>query len=103
MSVPLSGSLVLIGAGKMGGALLEGWLRSGVAAEKIIAFDPSPPDEISQVIERQPPRRRPKPGLTSLPGVEVGVVAAKPQVMEDVLPPLRGLSAMQPLVISVVA
>jgi pyrroline-5-carboxylate reductase len=101
MSVPLSGSLVLIGAGKMGGALLEGWLRSGVAAEKIIAFDPSPPDEIGRVIERH--RIRHNPDLASLTGVEVVVVAVKPQVMENVLPPLRGLSAMRPLVISVVA
>ena len=26
----LSGRLVLIGAGKMGGAMLDGWLRQGV-------------------------------------------------------------------------
>ena len=33
----ISGTLVLLGAGKMGGALLEGWLRSGVDPARIVA------------------------------------------------------------------
>ncbi len=30
MTLRLAGPLVLVGAGKMGGALLEGWLRQGL-------------------------------------------------------------------------
>src|SRR5256885_716526 len=37
--------LVLVGAGKMGGALLKGWLDRGLEAEAVIAIDPAPPPE----------------------------------------------------------
>ena len=40
MSIPLNGTLVLVGAGKMGGAMLEGWLKSGVDPKKIAVLDP---------------------------------------------------------------
>jgi len=30
MTISLAGPLLLVGAGKMGGALLEGWLRQGL-------------------------------------------------------------------------
>ncbi len=30
-----SGRLILVGAGKMGGALLEGWLRSGLDPKSV--------------------------------------------------------------------
>ena len=43
MSNSLVGTLVLVGAGKMGGALLQGWLRSGIDAKEIVALDPRPP------------------------------------------------------------
>ncbi len=36
----LSGTLVLVGAGKMGGAMLEGWLKSGADPKKVAALDP---------------------------------------------------------------
>ena len=35
MSLALKGTLVLVGAGKMGGAMLEGWLKSGADSEKL--------------------------------------------------------------------
>jgi pyrroline-5-carboxylate reductase len=39
----LPGPLVLIGAGKMGGALLEGWLNFGFDPTRIAVFEPQPP------------------------------------------------------------
>ena len=33
----LTGTLVLVGAGKMGGAMLEGWLKSGADPTRIVA------------------------------------------------------------------
>ncbi len=33
--MPFPASLVLIGAGKMGGAMLEGWLKSGLPARSV--------------------------------------------------------------------
>ena len=40
MTASLPQSLVLIGAGKMGGAMLEGWLRIGIAPAGISLIDP---------------------------------------------------------------
>ena len=36
-----SGLLVLVGAGKMGGALLEGWLRLGLDPKRVAVLEPS--------------------------------------------------------------
>ena len=44
--VRLAGTLVLVGAGKMGGALLEGWIAGGAEPGRIVALDPSPPAEM---------------------------------------------------------
>ncbi|HBA42538.1 MAG TPA: pyrroline-5-carboxylate reductase, partial [Alphaproteobacteria bacterium] len=38
----IDGTLVLVGAGKMGAALLNGWIADGLAPEKIAIFDPAP-------------------------------------------------------------
>ncbi len=43
MSISLKGTLVLIGAGKMGGAMLEGWLKAGVEPRLVVALDPGLP------------------------------------------------------------
>src|SRR5262249_39076987 len=37
-----SGLIALIGAGKMGGALLEGWLRLGLDPRKVAVLEPQP-------------------------------------------------------------
>ena len=41
------GLLVLVGAGKMGGALLEGWLRLGLDPKQVAVLEPQPAPEIS--------------------------------------------------------
>ena len=38
--IALDGSLLLVGCGKMGGALLGGWLDRGVAARAVTVIDP---------------------------------------------------------------
>ena len=41
-----TGTLVLVGAGKMGGAMLEGWLALGLDPAKVAILEPKPADEI---------------------------------------------------------
>ena len=77
MSGGLRGKLVLVGAGKMGGALLEGWIRSGVDPGKIVIIDPAPPDEIRQTLSRH--RIRHNPDIASISDAEVILLAVKPQ------------------------
>ena len=101
MTIALRGTLVLVGAGKMGGALLEGWLGSGIDAGQIVAFDPAPPDEVKETLTRR--RITHNPDVATIRNAQVVLVAVKPQIMDEVLPPLAGLGASRPLVISVVA
>jgi pyrroline-5-carboxylate reductase len=97
----LAGTLVLLGAGKMGGAMLQGWLDRKVPPARIIVLDPSPPDEIALTIARHGIRHN--PALGELERVEVLVLAIKPQNFDDVLPTLAGLRSHRPLVVSIAA
>lgn len=78
------GKLLLVGCGKMGGAMLDGWLTRGLAASDVIVAEP---------VEALRPR---KPGLravASTPEVreapEIVVLAVKPQTMDAALADLK--------------
>jgi pyrroline-5-carboxylate reductase len=101
MTVPLKGTLVLLGAGKMGGAMLEGWLKAGVNPARIVVIDPDPPAEIRHLLANHGIRHN--PALTAIDNVEVILAAVKPQVMDDVLAGLTSLGRDKPLILSVVA
>ena len=47
-----SGPLVLVGAGKMGSALLDGWLRFGLKPTNVAVVEPSPSPHIGALAER---------------------------------------------------
>ena len=57
--LPLNGTLVLVGAGKMGGAMLEGWLNGGADPSKIVALDPTPPPEVKRLLDQKGVRLNP--------------------------------------------
>ncbi len=92
---------MLVGAGKMGGAMLEGWLKAGADPEKIVALDPGPPAEVLALFARHGIRHNPP--VDTIVDAEVVLVAVKPQIMDEVLTPLHGLGRSRPLVLSVVA
>lgn len=97
----LSGTLVLVGVGKMGGAMLEGWIKSGIPAASIAAVDPAASEEMQSSLASWGVKLNPK--LAELGKVEVVVVAVKPQVLESVLGDLGALASSKPMVLSVVA
>jgi pyrroline-5-carboxylate reductase len=99
--VKLAGTLVLVGAGKMGGAMLEGWLAGGADPARIVALDPSPPPEMKALLQRHGIRLN--PAVAGITDAEVVVIAVKPQLMEDVLPGIVALKSSKPLVLSVAA
>lgn len=101
MSINLKGTLVLAGAGKMGSAMLEGWLKAGADPQKIVAIDPMPPKEVVELLSLHNIRHNPP--IASITDAEVIVVAVKPQVMEDVLPNLVSLKSSRPVILSVAA
>lgn len=101
MTVELSGPIVLIGAGNMGGALALGWLKSGIPASSIIAADPNPPQAMKEKLSEA--------GVGFSNGAPEGVapavifVAVKPQVMTDVLPAYKALIGPETVVVSIAA
>lgn len=101
MSLALSGSLVLVGAGKMGGAMLEGWLAAGADPAQVIVFDPKPSAEIEMLLGKH--RIRINPDIATVTNAEVVVIAVKPQIMEAVLPGVTPLRRSKPLILSVAA
>jgi pyrroline-5-carboxylate reductase len=101
MTLTLNGTLVLLGAGKMGGAMLEGWLKAGADPRKIVALDPSPPSEVKALIERNSVRLNPL--HSEIENVEVLLAAVKPQVMDEVLTFVHDLGKSHPLILSIAA
>ena len=87
--------LVLVGCGRMGGALLRGWLARGLAPRAVRVVDPAAPDWAR---ERGVAVEGPMP-----PDPAVVVLAVKPQMMGGVLPDLRALGQGGTLVVSVAA
>ncbi|MET0747279.1 MAG: pyrroline-5-carboxylate reductase [Rhizobium sp.] len=101
VSASSSAPIVLVGAGNMGGALLTGWLKNGVAGSSVIVVDPGPSAPMMTLIAEAGARY-----VTSLPaGIKAGVLflAVKPQVMEAVLPGLRDAVGPETVVVSVAA
>ena len=96
----LSGTILLAGAGKMGGALLEGWLALGLAPKNIVVIEPAPAGHLTALADRgvrlNPPRDR-------IGEVAAVMVAVKPQVAPEVMPALAPLVGAATVVVSIMA
>jgi pyrroline-5-carboxylate reductase len=95
-----SGPVVLAGAGKMGGALLDGWLRAGLAPAKVAVIEPQPAQQISALAARGV---RLNPDLAKLTDVAAIVVAVKPQIADQVMPTIAPMIGATTLVVSIMA
>jgi pyrroline-5-carboxylate reductase len=96
----LAGTMLLVGAGKMGSAMLEGWLALGLPPEKIAALEPQPTSEIT-AWARHGLRLNPPPG--ALDDVAAVVVAVKPQTAPEVMPTLVPFVGAATVVVSIMA
>jgi len=87
--------LVLLGCGKMGSALLAGWLKAGVPAAAFWVIEPAPSEwlKASGVHLNE--------GVPPAPGV--ALLAVKPQMMGAALPALQALGNGQTLFVSIAA
>lgn len=102
MALKLDGELVLAGAGNMGGALLAGWLERGLEPARILVQDPSPPPRIAELLRKHAVRMEATlPALDRPPAVLL--MAVKPQIMEEVFPPLAKRVGPHTVVLSVAA
>jgi len=94
-------SLALVGAGKMGGALLRGWLEGGLAPSCVTLIDPSPPPDIATLAATHGIALNPPSAGLAEP--EVVVLAIKPQTLDAGAPGIADLAGAQTLVVSIVA
>ena len=103
MTINLHGPLVLVGAGKMGGAMLSGWLANGLAPKDIFVRDPSPAPEVARLIAEKGISLNFSAADLAARKPAVVVLAVKPQLMGDVLPVLAELVSPDTLFISIAA
>ena len=100
MSADFPSSLILVGAGKMGGAMLEGWLHAGLHGSAVTVIDPLPSDAMSALCARVGAKLNPKE-TPSVP--EALVLGIKPQMLDAAAPTLAPLAGPDTLVVSILA
>jgi pyrroline-5-carboxylate reductase len=98
----LSGSLVLVGAGKMGSAMLDGWLVQGLKAKQLIVIEPQPGKSL-KALARRGVKLNPKPSPKAKADAGAIIIAVKPQTAPDAVPPLGLYVGKSTLVLSIMA
>ena len=96
----LKGTLALAGAGKMGGAMLTGWLAGGLEASGVVVIEPQPSPEIAALIARG---IRLNPAAGDIGAVETLVLAVKPQSFREAGIALKSFTGPATLVVSIMA
>lgn len=89
------GGLVLLGCGKMGSALLAGWLEAGLPARSIWVLEPNPTEWLKSTGVHL------NEGVPPAPAV--ALLAVKPQMMGEALPALQALGNGKTLMVSIAA
>jgi pyrroline-5-carboxylate reductase len=96
----IAGPIVLAGAGKMGGAMLTGWLARGLDPKKIAVIEPHPAAEISALVTRGIGLN---PQAKDVGAAATLVVALKPQMFREAGPALKPFAGPSTLVVSIMA
>jgi len=94
------GILALIGAGKMGSAMLEGWLALGLDPRQVVVIEPHPSPEIVALSNKGLVLNPPAGAVANIATV---VLAVKPQVAADLLPKVAPMASAGTLVVSIMA
>lgn len=87
--------LVLLGCGKMGSAMLAGWLAGGLPATSVWVLDPHPSDWLLSTGVHV------NKGLPDAPAIVL--IAVKPQMMGEALPAMQALGNGATVFLSVAA
>ncbi|MEM6376474.1 MAG: pyrroline-5-carboxylate reductase [Pseudomonadota bacterium] len=87
--------LVLLGCGKMGSAMLAGWLKDGLSPGSVWVIDPAPSDWVRETGVHI--------NIALPPAPAVVLIAVKPQMMGEALPQLADMKATDIVLLSVAA
>jgi pyrroline-5-carboxylate reductase len=93
------GRLVLLGAGKMGSAMLDGWLARGLDPRKLTVLEPQPVKSVS-ALTRRGVMLNPK-GKAAIAGAVV--IAVKPQSAPEAVVALKPFVGKSTLAVSIMA
>ena len=96
----ITGTIVLAGAGKMGGAMLSGWLAQGFDGTRVVVFEPQPSDDIRAYLAKGV---RLNPSAHDRGTIAAFVVALKPQAFREAGPALKPYVDAATLVVSIMA
>jgi pyrroline-5-carboxylate reductase len=102
MSLNLQGTIVLAGAGKMGGALLAGWLEHGLDPTKVLIQEPNLSGTALELATKYGILSSARLGALASPPAAI-VVAIKPQAIDDVFPVLAELAGAETVILSIAA
>ncbi len=96
----IQGTIVLAGAGKMGGAMLSGWLAQGLDASRAAVIEPHASEDIRAYLAKGV---RLNPSPQDCGTVAAFVVALKPQAFREAGPSLKPYVDATTLVVSIMA
>jgi pyrroline-5-carboxylate reductase len=87
-------SILILGCGNMGGAMLAGWLRGGVAAARFTVVDPflAEAPEGVRLLREVPPER-----------FDAVLLGIKPQMLDEAVPALAGTVDSESVLLSILA
>jgi pyrroline-5-carboxylate reductase len=94
----IAGTIMLAGAGKMGSAMLTGWLAEGLDPSRVVVIEPMPAAEIS-ALAAQGVRLNP----TEAAAADTLVLAVKPQMFREAGAALKRWVSPSTLVVSIMA
>ena len=97
----LPSSLLLVGAGKMGAAMLDGWLALGLDPKHITCIDPGLTDEPREALAAKGVNLVASPADLTPPPVLV--LAIKPQMLDSAAQSLASVAGPATLLISILA
>ena len=96
----IHGTIALAGAGKMGGAMLTGWLAQGLDPKRVVVIEPHPSAEIDALAASG---IRLNPSAKDVGEVDTLVVAVKPQSFREAGAALKPFVGSSTLVVSIMA
>jgi pyrroline-5-carboxylate reductase len=96
----INGTIVLAGAGKMGGAMLTGWLAQGLEAKRVVVIEPAASPEIRALAAQGV---RLNASAKDAGAIAALVIAVKPQSFREAGAALKPFTAASTLVVSIMA
>ena len=94
------GSIVLVGAGKMGMSMAKGWIAKGLLPNNLTLIDPNPHQSVQQYAKHHKIKL-----ISNIENInaEILTLAVKPQIMDEIFPKIKKLVSEKTLVLSIAA